>query len=149
MPILDRRLFVAVVIAGALLAVWMRFAGLTRGTSDFNPSAPGMGAFYAFHPDEETLIHAALTLNWDSPFDPPLTAYGLLSVYLARAVLAGEISFAKDDERCRIYLKIRSLAVFLSCALLSLVFLLGRNTIGERPALLAAVFVAYAPLVLQ
>ena len=117
--------------------------------SDCNPLAPGTGAFYAFHPDEETLIHAALTLNWDSPFDPPLTAYGLLSVYLARAVLAGEISFAKDDERCRIYLKIRSLAVFLSCALLSLVFLLGRNTIGERPALLAAVFVAYAPLVLQ
>ena len=142
-------LFVAVVIAGALLTVWMRFAGLTRVTSGFNPPAPGTGAFYAFHPEEEMLIHAALTLNWDSPFDAPLTAFGLLPVYLARAVLAVEISFAKDDERRRIYMKIRSLAVLLSCALLVLVFLLGRNTIGERPALLAAVFVAYAPLVLQ
>ena len=63
-----------------LLALYTRFAGLTRGESDFVSSelqaAGHTTSFYSFHPDEETLARAALELA--SPLDPPLTAYGML-----------------------------------------------------------------------
>jgi hypothetical protein len=78
--------------------------GSSRGASDFVPTETGTTAFYAFHPDEETLIRAALDLNLRSPLDPPLTAYGLLPMYMARAVLVGVESFdAGPAERQRIY----------------------------------------------
>ena len=59
MDFVDRRITIAWVVAGVLLMGWVRFAGLTRGASDFVPTETGTTAFYAFHPDEETLIRAA------------------------------------------------------------------------------------------
>ncbi len=133
---------------------WMRFAGLTRGVSDFVlPEARQLGvtsAFYSFHPDEDTLIQAALNLNWRSPFEPPLTSYGLLPIYMARGVLVGEDTLDTSiDARRRIYLRVRLLSALLSCALPGLVFWLGRRGLGTAPALLAATFVAFAPLAVQ
>ncbi|MDB4698669.1 hypothetical protein OAF45_00835, partial [Candidatus Latescibacteria bacterium] len=50
-----------------VLAAWLRFDGLTRGTSDFVlPEQTQVGAetvFYNFHPDEETLVRAVLRLD--------------------------------------------------------------------------------------
>ena len=77
----------AVLILGCVL----RFVGLTRGGSDFvlpEQARTGVGeVYYQFHPDEETLVRAALKLS--SPLEPPLTAYGMLPMYLARGVLEG------------------------------------------------------------
>ena len=61
-----------------LLGVWLRFAGLTRGASDF--AVPGQFEYYQFHPDEASLVRAAIAPI--APFDPPFTAYGLLPVTL-------------------------------------------------------------------
>ena len=77
---------IVLALACLVLGCALRFVGLTRGTSDFvlpSPARTGSGeAFYNFHPDEETLVRAALQLQ--SPFEPPLTAYGMLPMYLAR-----------------------------------------------------------------
>ena len=57
----------------------LRLTGLTRGLESIVPNAPPAAAdakFYGFHPDEDTVIRAALSLA--SPFDPPTTNYGLL-----------------------------------------------------------------------
>ena len=61
-----------------LLGAWLRLAGLERGISDFSPS--DQFEYYRFHPDEETVVRAALASV--DPFDPPFTAYGLLPVYV-------------------------------------------------------------------
>ncbi|MDE2742224.1 MAG: tetratricopeptide repeat protein [Gemmatimonadota bacterium] len=137
-----------------LLGAGLRFAGLTRGTSDFVlPEAQQQGverAFYTFHPDEETLIRAALELDWQSPFNPPITSYGLLPLYLARTALLGAPAFDEGPEaRRRIYLRVRILAALVSCALPALVLALGIRISGPAPALLAASFVALAPLAVQ
>ena len=150
----DRRIEIVLVVAIALIAGWVRFVGLTRGTSDFVLSEASNGgvnsAFYTFHPDEQTLINAALALDWRSPIDPPLTAYGLLSLYMARAALYGERTLDTEPAaRSRIYLRVRLLAALLSCALPAMVFWLGRRVMGMGPALLAASFTAFTPLAIQ
>lgn len=151
---LDRRIGMTLVVLGLLLGVWMRVTGLTRGESDFVlPEAQREGvevAFYTFHPDEETLIRAALDLDWRSPVDPPLTAYGLMPLYLARLVLVGEESLdAGPEVRRRIYLRVRVLAVLLSCALVWLVWVVGKRMVGDGAAILAAAFTAFVPLAVQ
>jgi hypothetical protein len=50
------------------------------------PGYPIQQTFYHFHPDEETLIRAALVL--ESSCAPPMTAYGLLPLYMLRGALA-------------------------------------------------------------
>lgn len=136
-----------------LLGAGLRFAGLARGTSDFIlPEAQQdvERAFYTFHPDEQTLIRATLDLDWQSPFDPPLTVYGLLPMYIARTVLVGAPTLDEGTEaRRQIYLRVRVLAALIGCALPALVLALGRRTLGPAAALLAASFVAFAPLAVQ
>ena len=66
-----------------LLGAGLRIVGLERGASDLGPG--GAPAFHTFHPDEATLVRAALAPI--DPFDPPFTAYGLLPVYVLRAAL--------------------------------------------------------------
>ena len=67
----------------------LRFVGLTRGDSTFVVSGKSQSesgrAFYHFHPDETTLIKAAL--GPIDPLAPGLTSYGTLPVYLLRGVL--------------------------------------------------------------
>ncbi len=56
-----------------MLGTGLRFVGLTRGISDFDPSRQSdQQTFYHFHPDEETLIRAALALELS--FAPPAGA---------------------------------------------------------------------------
>ena len=143
----------SLLVVGVVLLLWMRFAGLTRGGSDFVlPEARGEGAiaFYTFHPDEETLIRAALALDVHSPLDPPLTSYGLLPLYMARTVLLGVSSLDVDPAaRQGIYARVRVLAILLSCALPVLLFALARRRLGPAAAILAAGLLACTPLAVQ
>jgi len=141
------------------LGGWLRATGLTRGASDFAlPEQVRAGeteAFYHFHPDEATLVHAALEL--DNPFHPPLTAYGLLPLYLARGVLKlvslwervepADLA-AVRSQRLSFY-AIRLVAVLLSGAGLWLVWEMGRRHLGRGSGVVAAFFVAAAPLAVQ
>jgi hypothetical protein len=93
------------------LVLYAHWIGLTRGLSDYVPPGGGSAAFYNFHPDEETLIRAALTL--ENPLKPPLTAYGALPVYLLKAVLVGHEVADIDaaTTAADIFYKVRLLAV--------------------------------------
>jgi hypothetical protein len=71
------------------LGFYVRFTGLTRGSADVAPTATQQQGlqtpFYRFHPDEKTLLRAALQL--DNPLQPPLTAYGMLPLYVLRTTV--------------------------------------------------------------
>ena len=142
-------------VAGCVL----RFAGLTRGSSDFVlPEQARRGettAFYYFHPDEQLVIGAAL-----QPLDllnPPFTVYGLLPVYLLRGVLKTaaftlgreELAFSSPESIRQIYYIARTLAVLLSCATLWLVWTTGKRYFTPSAAGLGLTFVAFAPGAIQ
>ena len=126
-----------------LLGVALRLVGWERGQAQLAPA--GETAFYSFHPDEETLLRAALELH--SPLQPPLTAYGLLPIYMAKAALA----FVGVDfsEPARLYRVARLLALLCSVLSLWLVWVLAHRRMGVWAALLALFFVACAPLAVQ
>ena len=117
-------------------------------------SAEGM-AFYHFHPDETTLVGAAL--GPIDPFAPELTSYGTLPVYLLRGVLElNRIVLGRDfktrespEDVRYVYLTARTLAVLVSCLTLYLVWLAGLRWFGELTGLLAVFIVAVAPLAIQ
>ena len=133
-----------------LLTLYTRFAGLSRGEVDFvSPEHGAKGhsaSFLTFHPDEETLTRAALELA--DPLDPPLTAYGMLPLYLWRAalVLAGLFSEADvhvfDAAKPQIYLAIRLLSIVISLATVALVWHMGRRLYNEWAAALGALLFA-------
>ncbi len=153
------RLTTLCLIACLVAGFSLRFGGLTRGDSTFVVSgksqSEGSRAFYHFHPDETTLIKAAL--GPIDPLAPGLTSYGTLPVYLLRGVLEFKrivlgIDFknqeSPDDVRY-VYITARLLAVLISCLTLYLVWLLGARWFGELTGLLAVFIVAIAPLAVQ
>ena len=119
------------------------------------PGYPIQQTFYHFHPDEETLIRAALVL--ESSCAPPMTAYGLLPLYMLRGALAftgvlpgvPALDMGSVQGQVWIYMTARLLAAALSCMSLLLVCWLGRRCFGEWAALLATFFTAVAPVVVQ
>lgn len=131
---LNYRLFL--LLFALVLAFYTRFAGLTRGESDFVSSelvVQGVdSSFYSFHPDEETLARAALKLS--NPLAPPLTAYGMLPLYIWRGALELADLFADmdlhafDQAKLQIYQVTRLLSIAISLATLLLVWYLGRGT---------------------
>ena len=135
--------------------------GLTRGDSTFVVSgksrSEGSRGFYHFHPDETSLIKAAL--GPIDPLAPGLTSYGTLPVYLLRGVLEfNRIVLGLDfrnqespDGVRHVYVTARLLAVLASmpCLTLYLVWLPGVRWFGETAGLLAAFIVAVAPLAIQ
>ncbi len=149
-------LFLAICL---VLGCSLRFAGLTRGDSSFVLPGPnqstGDRAFYHFHPDETTLVQAAL--GPIDPFAPELTSYGTLPVYLLRGFLElNRIVLGRDfksqespDDVRYVYLTARTLAVLVSCLTLYLVWLAGVRWFGELTGLLAVFIVAVAPLAIQ
>ena len=106
------------VVLCLLLGVGLRFAGLERGTSDLGPS--GGSEYYSFHPDEATLVRAAVAPV--DPFDPPFTAYGLLPVYVLRVALwaqgLDDADLGMVAERRRVFVTARALAALLASAVL-------------------------------
>ncbi len=145
----DLILFIAILILGAVL----RLVGLTRGISDVVPQS-ATSAFYTFHPDEETLLGAAL--QFDSLLQPPLTAYGVFPMLVARATLGlssffyeGELTLEHAAARPTIFVVARLLSVLFSLGTLALVYWLGRHFFNPRVAALATALVACAPLAIQ
>lgn len=131
------------------MGVALRFVGLQRGGSALTTNRAE--AFHVFHPDEGTLVRAALSPL--TPLDPPFTAYGLLPVYVLRAALwVQDMAAADVDEvhaKKAVYRTARLLAVVLSCAVLVLTWLLGREFVGPWGRLLGLTVVAFAPGALQ
>jgi len=150
-----RACFIVCLLAGGVL----RFAGLTRGTSDFVlPEQAREGveeAFYHFHPDENLVVGAAL-----EPIDllePPFTVYGVLPVYLLRGVLKSaawlldweELTLDTPASSRRILYTARTLAALFSCGILGLVWILGRRYFDGLAAGLGVALVAFAPGAIQ
>jgi tetratricopeptide (TPR) repeat protein/uncharacterized membrane protein YfbV (UPF0208 family) len=126
-----------------LLGLGVRLVGWDRGEE--STRSDGEGVFYSFHPDEETLLRAALELH--NPLDPPLTAYGLVPLYLAKAVLA--LVGADGTDMARLYRVARALALLCAALSLWLTWSLARRRLGQWAALLALLFVSCAPLAIQ
>ena len=142
-------------IACLVLGIATRFVGLTRGESDFTlPELAGHSStFYHFHPDESTLVNSALGPL--DPFDPPLTAYGMLSLYVLRGmvelspIVSGSEALPPLDAKRQAFLQARGLSVLFSCLTLWMVWVLGCRYFGRWAAVLATGFVAVAPLAIQ
>ncbi len=143
-----------------LLALYTRLVGLDRGDSDFAPPEKALeegltAYFHHFHPDEETLVRAALAL--ENPLDPPLTAYGMLPLYLWRSALVLYSPFADAPlntlatvaSTTAIYRAIRLLSILFSLASLALVWHLGKRLYGPATAALAALFFVAVPALIQ
>ena len=154
-----RRAFVLILVLCLVMGSYLRLVGWTRGTSDFllpeDARAGVKQTFYQFHPDEETLVRKALEL--ENPLHPPLTAYGMLPLYLARG--AAEIgsrwtrgepaNLDSSNSRRTTFLAVRLLAVLFSLGSLWLVWVIGRRGFGKWSALVGTAFVAGAPLAVQ
>ena len=116
-----------------LLGAWLRLAGLDRGASDF--AVPGQFEYYQFHPDEATLVRAALAPI--DPFGPPFTAFGLLPVYVLRALLWAQDLSASDlnivAERQQVFLTARAIAVLLSVLVLCMTWVLAKELSRDGP----------------
>ena len=142
-----------------LLGCALRYVGVGRGLSDWVVPGPtgavSSRAFYHFHPDEATLIDAALRL--ESPFSPPLTAYGMLPLYLLRGALlpsgsatAGSLRESTSPaDLHEIFSIARGVSATLSAVTVLLTYVLGRLTTSRSSAILSALFVAVAPIAVQ
>lgn len=127
----------AVLVAVCVLGLALRVVGWDRGQVG--------EAFHSFHPDEATLLGAGLEL--DDPLQPPLTAYGLVPIYLAKGALA--LANADFSNLHTLYRTARTLAVLISLVSLVLTWHLARRHLGEGWALLPTLWMACAPLVVQ
>ena len=151
-------------LAGLLLfGAALRLTGLTRGDSDFVlPEATEEGStrsesirsFYNFHPDEETLIQAAL--KYDDPLRPLLTAYGAVPLYLARvairtaSVIAGTpADLASYESRRAAVFSVRILSVIISVMSLWLLWQLANRYFSTEVAFFAVLMASVAPVAIQ
>ena len=147
----------AVVVLAITFGCYARFSGIAHGVSDFVPEqqrGSATSAFYSFHPDEETLIRASLEL--DSPLAPPLTAYGMLPLYLLKGALAAsatlfgfELTLAADEERRAVFLTARVLSAALSTLSLLVLWRLARRLDGAATAAVSVWCLAAAPAAIQ
>jgi tetratricopeptide (TPR) repeat protein len=148
-----------ILAAVLLVGLGFRAVGLDRGTSDFVlPEERAAGhevAFYAFHPDEISLIDGALG---DIELTrPPYTSYGVLPPYLLGGVLRAldlrqertSLTGAPPDFRRHVYLTARTLAVVFSVGVLLLTASLTRRLYGAHAALGTTALVAVAPGAIQ
>jgi tetratricopeptide (TPR) repeat protein len=130
-----------------LTGFWLRFSGLTRGESDLGESFE----YYQFHPDEATLVRAAIAPL--DPLDPPFTAYGLLPVYVLSAALwvqgLDELDLSLAGDRRAAFVTARAIAALLSSLVLVGTWVLGRRFFGQGPALLGLALVGFAPGAIQ
>ena len=122
----------------------MRLIGLTQGVSNES-------TFHKFHPDEVTLVEAALKLN---AVDPPLTTYGLLPMYLLRGgvEVAHLLGLGPGDPILGVpfaFLLGRCLAALFSTLTVWLTWRLATQ-VGDGPTgMVAASMVTFAPMAIQ
>ena len=144
----------ALLVLVLILGCYTRFVGLSRGYVEppvgSAESAAVGGSFFHFHPDEATLLRAASELT--SPFDPLITAYGLVPIYLARGALDGVGLLSAGSgglPKSRQYIALRFVSALLSVGCLALVWVVARRFLDPWSALLALYFTAVAPVAIQ
>ena len=142
------------VVSGCILilAGWLRLEGLTRG--DGPPGTAASQNFYHFHPDEYTVIKAAISLA--DPLTPEVTAYGMLPMYLLRGTLelvgvfgGPTLSLSETKTKRRVYHIARATSVAVSWLAVVGVLLIGLRFFCEARALIATAIVAVAPVAIQ
>lgn len=125
---LARSVFVTVVALCLVLAAsWLRLGGLTRGVIQL-PGTASVQEFHHFHPDEYTVIQAALALA--DPLQPEVTGYGMLPMYLLRGALevtsadAGwdQLDLADPEAERRVFYIARAISVLIGCLAVILTF---------------------------
>lgn len=138
-----------------VLGVYTRFVGLTHGTTDFVVSAKHVPtqSFFNFHPDEETLIRASLSLT--NLLEPPLTAYGMMPLYVLKlafstlSLFSGqELEIDNVESSRAVFIVARSISATISVFTLVLVFIVFRH-LGNATATIAVWCTASAPMVIQ
>jgi 4-amino-4-deoxy-L-arabinose transferase-like glycosyltransferase len=145
-------------IAAVLAALALRITGWDRGVVTATPPEAAQQSdtysFYHYHPDETTLIRAAL--DFRDPTKPPLTAYGTLPMYLASAAITCAAWYTGEPadlattsgRRLSVY-SVRALSILLSLAVLVVLWLVARSIWGEYTALLAVLLIGAVPLAIQ
>jgi tetratricopeptide (TPR) repeat protein len=155
----NKRHWALLAAAALILGAAARFNGIGRDLSDFVlPERAALGVapeFYEFHPDEETLVHAALQL--DSSVHPPITSYGLLPLYLVRGIFE-VLSIAYDADatdlqasplRSQLFAAVRLFSAALSILCLISLWLLARANFGHSIAALSTALLAAFPIAIQ
>jgi tetratricopeptide (TPR) repeat protein len=148
-------LLLLLLLAGTAL----RSVGFSRGASDFvlpeEAAAEDQQAFYAFHPDEISLLDAALR-DIDL-LRPPYTSYGTLPPYLLGGLLRlfdlqdgrQSLTGAPAEFRQGVYLGSRALSILFSLGVLLFTCLLAHRLYGAWAAAGATGVVAFAPGAIQ
>ncbi len=116
---------------------------------------------YLFHPDERKILTVAaelcfpwrspgLFLSVDSPWNPRFFSYGSLPIYLVR-IASGAVGVLWPPARGLAGSAAvgRALSALADVGSVALVYLLGRRLRGRGVGLLAAAFLALAPLHIQ
>lgn len=138
---------IVILALGAALRIW----GIGWGL-------PTTKHYFSYHPDETTILFAALKVNlFSGELSPGFYNYGSLFIYLANiATVIGTVTgainlpsgdvFAKIGEFAKLYMAGRIVAVALGILTVYLVYALGRRTYGRRAGILAALFMAVLPI---
>lgn len=152
-------LFRGCALAVLLAGLALRVVGWDRGASDFvlpeHSAAGEEQAFYAFHPDEISLLDAALR-DIDL-LNPPYTSYGALPPYMLGGLLRlldlqqGRQSLTDTPASFRrdVYFTARILSVLFSLGVLVFAGLIAHRLYGPWPALCAVAVIAFAPGAIQ
>jgi tetratricopeptide (TPR) repeat protein len=137
----------------------LRSVGFSRGVSDFvlpeDRAAGHETAFYAFHPDEISLLNAALR-DIDL-LNPPYTSYGTLPPYALGGLLRlfdlhegrQTLKETPPEFRRRVYFTARALSILFSVGVLVFTALVAWRLYGEWAAVAATGIVAFAPGAIQ
>jgi len=139
-------LVLAILTAAAGFRIW----GLDWGL-------PTKQHFFSYHPDETILLNAAISVDLLSGhLDPGFYNYGSLYVFLSNlaittATLLGAINIGGDPlssigEFAKVYMSGRVVTVTLGILTVYLMYALGRRMHGRLVGLLAAAFMAIAPI---
>lgn len=135
-----------VLAAAAALRIW----GLDWGL-------PTKQHFFSYHPDETVILEAAARVSvLGGELDPGFYNYGSMFIYLVNivmtvAVFMGKIDLSGDlfssiGEFAKIYTAGRIIAVVLGVLTVYAVYALGRRMYSKPVGLMAALFMAVAPL---
>ncbi len=148
---MHKRLLVPAVIIILILAAVLRIWGLGWGL-------PTSLHYFSYHPDETTVLFAALRVNFfTGELNPGFYNYGSLFIYLVNfatvgATVAGAINLPPDDvfsnvgEFAKLYYAGRLVAVVLGILTVWAVYVLGKKAYGRKVGLIAALLMAVLPI---
>lgn len=147
---MHKRLLVPAVITILILAAALRIWGLGWGL-------PTSLHYFSYHPDETTVLYAALNVNFFAgELNPGFYNYGSLFVYLVNfaivgSTVAGAINLPDDvfsniGEFAKLYYAGRLVAVVLGILTVWAVYVLARKAYGRKAGLIAALLMAVLPI---